>query len=306
MKKADNLNRIKTFWKVPDAQQGKLLSLIESEQKELSDTLQSILDQFRKTEMKGYLPKQETERLYRAIRRWEQDGYDEGEMRLWMNDLKNRRKVRGEEAFFMFLFAAMMSYNRSVVKRGLPFLTVSAKAAYDQSFKMAHGITGRGEKKEISQKFIESALNETMPSGSDNYSALENDAHYRARQIQEQATTNMIQKTPLSMNSPEFRRIMNAQKQWQLRRTHASAAGGYAGYYDMITSFMVHTAVAQAYRDAQVAEYRFIAVIDDVTTTTCKGLNGHTFRLSEMKMGVNFPPTYPPPHPCRSITEPIK
>ena len=81
-------NQIKTFWKIPDAQQEKLLSLIETEQKELSDTLQSVLDQFGNTEMKGYLPRQKIERLYRAIRRWEQDGYDEGEMRLWMNDLK--------------------------------------------------------------------------------------------------------------------------------------------------------------------------------------------------------------------------
>ena len=95
------------------------------------------------------------------------------------------------------------------------------------------------------------------------------------------------------MNSPEFVRIMNAQKRWQLRRTHASVAGGYAGYYDMVTSFMVHTAVAQAYKDAQVKEYRFIAVIDDVTTTTCKGLNGQTFRMSDMKMGINFPAHLP-------------
>ncbi len=41
-------NQIKTFWKIPDAQQEKLLSLVETEQKELSDTLQSVLDQFGK------------------------------------------------------------------------------------------------------------------------------------------------------------------------------------------------------------------------------------------------------------------
>lgn len=299
-------NQIKTFWKIPDAQQEKLISLIETEQKELSDTLQSVLDQFGNTEMKGYLPRQKIERLYRAIRRWEQDGYDEGEMRLWMNDLKKRRRIRGEEAFFMFLFASMVNYNRAVAKRSLPFLTASAIAAYNHSYKMAHAVTGKGKRQEINQNFVKSSLDGTLPSGGDFYSGLENDAHYRARQVQEQAISNLIQKKPLDMNSPEFVRIMNAQKHWQLRRTHASVAGGYAGYYDMVTSFMVHTAVAQAYKDAQVKEYRFIAVIDDVTTTTCKGLNGQTFRMSDMKMGINFPPTYPPPHPCRSITEPIK
>lgn len=129
-------NQIKTFWKIPDAQQEKLLSLVETEQKELSDTLQSVLDQFGNTEMKGYLPRQKIERLYLAIRRWEQDGYDEGEMRLWMNDLKNRRRIRGEEAFFMFLFASMVDYNRAVAKRSLPFLTASAIAAYNHLYKI--------------------------------------------------------------------------------------------------------------------------------------------------------------------------
>ena len=95
-------NQIKTFWKIPDAQQEKLLSLIETEQKELSDTLQSVLDQFGNTEMKGYLPRQKIERLYRAIRRWEQDGYDEGEMRLWMNELKNVVEYVARKPFSCF------------------------------------------------------------------------------------------------------------------------------------------------------------------------------------------------------------
>lgn len=95
-------NQIKTFWKIPDAQQEKLLSLVETEQKELSDTLQSVLDQFGNTEMKGYLPRQKIERLYLAIRRWEQDGYDEGEMRLWMNDLKTVVEYVARKPFSCF------------------------------------------------------------------------------------------------------------------------------------------------------------------------------------------------------------
>ncbi len=55
--------------------------------------------------MKGYLPRQKIERLYLAIRRWEQDGYDEGEMRLWMNDLKKTVvEYVARKPFFMFLF----------------------------------------------------------------------------------------------------------------------------------------------------------------------------------------------------------
>lgn len=301
-----NAKTIRTFWKNPDTQLGELLSFIGDEQQELSDNVQSVLNQFREIEMKGYLPKSEVERLHRAIRRWEREGYDEGEMRLWMNDLKNRRRIRGEEALFIFLFAAMLENYRSIANKSAPLMERAARSAYNQSFAEAHSVTRKGESKSIGEEFVQKTLKSVLPSGSNFYSGIESDAHYRARQLQEQAVSNMIQDKPLCVDSPEFKRIMNAQRQWQLRRTHATLVGGYAGYYDMVTSFMVHTAVAQAYKDADVKEYRFIAVIDDVTTTTCKALNGNVFKLSEMKMGINFPPTYPPPHPCRSITEPIK
>lgn len=299
-------NKAKTFWKNPDTRLGELLSFIGDEQQELSNNVQSVLNQFREIEMKGYLPKSEVERLHRAIRRWERGEYDEGEMRLWMNDLKNRRKIRGEEALFIFLFAAMLESYRTVANKSAPLMEEITRSAYNQSFAKAYSITGKGKNQKIGDEFVQKALKSVLPSGSNFYSGLENDAHYRARQLKEQVASNMIQGNPLSMDSPEFKRIMNSQRQWQLRRTHSTSSGGYAGYYDMVTSFMVHTAVAQAYRDARVKEYRFIAVIDDATTSTCKELNGHVFKMSEMKIGINFPPTYPPPHPCRSITEPIK
>lgn len=299
-------NKVKTFWKNPDTRLGELLSFIGDEQQELSDNVQSILNQFREIEMKGYLPKLEVERLHRAIRRWKQDGYDEGEMRLWMNDMKNRKKIRGEEALFIFLFAAMLESYRAIANKSTTLMKEIARSAYNQSFAEAYSITGKGKDQKIGNEFVQNALKSTLPDGSNFYSGIENDAHYRAKQIQEQAVSNMIQDKPLSMDSLEFKRILNSQRRWQLRRTHSTSSGGYAGYYDMVTSFMVHTAVAQAYRDAKIKEYRFIAVIDDVTTSTCKELNGRVFRMSEMKMGINFPPTYPPPHPCRSITEPIK
>ncbi|NBJ71333.1 MULTISPECIES: minor capsid protein [Clostridia] len=47
------------------------------------------------------------------------------------------------------------------------------------------------------------------------------------------------------------------------------------------------------------AEYRFIALMDDRTTKTCKSLNGKRFKVKDMKPGVNAPPMHPF---CRSST----
>lgn len=302
----EQLNQVKSFWKVSDRQQKKLLNIIEEQEEELSDEIQSILDSFREIELKGYLSKSETERLHRSIRKWEREGYDEREMRLWMNDLKSRKKVRGEEALFLFIFAAMLGSYHSIMNDDIDFLVICSKSAYKRAFKEAHKVTRKGSANIPNREFVKKALESTLPNGGNYYNDLAADAQYRARQIQKQMISNIVQDKPLSMSSPEFKKIMNSQRQWQLRRTLKTKDGGFAGYYDMIMSYIVQTSVAQAYMDAQVKKYRYIAVMDSVTTETCQSLDGKVFLMSEMKIGINFPPTYPPPHPCRSMTEPIE
>ncbi|MCL1987281.1 MAG: hypothetical protein FWG64_04845 [Firmicutes bacterium] len=51
----------------------------------------------------------------------------------------------------------------------------------------------------------------------------------------------------------------------------------------------------------QEEEYLFIAKVDERTTDSCFGLNGKIFKVSEAILGVNVPPIFDPPHPCRSI-----
>ena len=108
------------------------------------------------------------------------------------------------------------------------------------------------------------------------------------------------------IHNTEFEKIMQAQRNWQLRRTAVTSGGGFAGYYDMVMSFMVGHTVVKAFIDAGVEEYEFVATIDDRTTKECRELNGKTFKMSELKLGINAPPVYPPPHPCRSVMRVIK
>ncbi|RXK19086.1 minor capsid protein [Macrococcus sp. DPC7161] len=58
-----------------------------------------------------------------------------------------------------------------------------------------------------------------------------------------------------------------------------------------------------SYDDNDILEYKYLAIIDDRTTHTCKSLHGKVFKVSEMKVGVNAPPMH---QFCRSTTIPVK
>ncbi len=58
-----------------------------------------------------------------------------------------------------------------------------------------------------------------------------------------------------------------------------------------------------SYEEMDILEYKYLAIIDDRTTQTCKSLHGKTFKVSDMKVGVNAPPMH---QFCRSTTVPTK
>jgi Phage Mu protein F like protein. len=52
----------------------------------------------------------------------------------------------------------------------------------------------------------------------------------------------------------------------------------------------VEQATAEAYTDAGIEKYQYVAVEDERTSDICQGLDGKIFLLSEAEVGVNFPP----------------
>ncbi|MCO4095717.1 minor capsid protein [Macrococcoides canis] len=58
-----------------------------------------------------------------------------------------------------------------------------------------------------------------------------------------------------------------------------------------------------SYEEMDILEYKYLAIIDNRTTQTCKSLHGKTFKVSDMKVGVNAPPMH---QFCRSTTVPTK
>ena len=68
------------------------------------------------------------------------------------------------------------------------------------------------------------------------------------------------------------------------------------------SAYIVEQATAEAYTDAGVEKYEYIAVNDERTSDICEDLDGKVFLLSEMQVGVNAPPMHPN---CRSTTAPV-
>jgi len=58
-----------------------------------------------------------------------------------------------------------------------------------------------------------------------------------------------------------------------------------------------------SYEEMDILEYKYLAIINDRTTQTCKSLHGKTFKVSDMKVGINAPPMH---QFCRSTTVPTK
>ena len=144
------------------------------------------------------------------------------------------------------------------------------------------------------------------PTGLTYEQALAADAAYRAREITKQAVVDSSQGKELSMDSEPMQAILRRQRAWRSSARCKNAGGRFAGYYDMVMGFIVGHTVVQAFIDAGVKAYRFIATIDDRTTSECRALHGKVFRMEELKLGVNAPPVYPPPHPCRSVIQAVE
>lgn len=68
------------------------------------------------------------------------------------------------------------------------------------------------------------------------------------------------------------------------------------------SAYVVEQATAEAYTDAGIEKYQYVAVEDERTSDICSGLDGKIFLLSEAQEGVNYPPMHPN---CRSTTIPV-
>lgn len=67
------------------------------------------------------------------------------------------------------------------------------------------------------------------------------------------------------------------------------------------TAFVRSTSDAQAFKDTDVEQYKYVATLDRRTSQVCRSLDGKIFDLKDREVGVNAPPMHPR---CRSTTVP--
>lgn len=67
------------------------------------------------------------------------------------------------------------------------------------------------------------------------------------------------------------------------------------------TTYIATQATIEAYEDAGITHYRFMAVLDGRTSTMCQEKDGEIIEIAKAEVGVNLPPLHPW---CRSSLEP--
>lgn len=295
------------FWRPIDAENRPVYRAVLRESRAIQDEAQDILNRFAGLSMMGLLPKAQVERLHRDIVRWKKQGESIGELRLLMQDAQHRTRIRCDEAMLLYLMHVISDSYAKISEIDRDALLSASRIAYKRAFAEGNEITRLGTKNAPGAKFVRDTLsNNPLPTGLTYEQALAADAAYRAREITKQAVVDSSQGKGLSMDSEPMQAILRRQRAWQLREVQKTPEGRFAGYYDMVMGFIVGHTVVQAFIDAGVKAYRFIATIDDRTTSECRALHGKVFRMEELKLGINAPPVYPPPHPCRSVIQAVE
>lgn len=81
--------------------------------------------------------------------------------------------------------------------------------------------------------------------------------------------------------------------------------GGYRNAVRLVRTemnFVNNQAHADSMKDAGIAAYEFIAVMDNRTSAACRTRDGETYLLEEKSVGFNYPPLHPR---CRSTVCPF-
>lgn len=65
------------------------------------------------------------------------------------------------------------------------------------------------------------------------------------------------------------------------------------------TNFVANEMEAEAYEEAEIDQYKFVATLDNRTSDVCQKMDGKIIKLKDRQPGTNFPPLHPF---CRSTT----
>lgn len=298
----------KQFWRFADAQEDSLMRYIES--LDIADRTAQVFHRFRPDELDELMTPTAVSRLHRETESWIQNGLDERSWRLLVRDIQNRRQIRNREALAIWLLAAFSVYYQDIYLQTGQMIEGIAENTYRIAFEDAHAITGTGRCVPPGQKNINEWMKDVTPSfGRTFINMLWIEALYNRDTLLARYQTEGEDGAHFNPDSLENqRKFKNIEKRLLARsKPTASEPQGHHGIIDKQMTSITGRSVMKAMKDAKISRYRFIAVIDSVTTDACRALNGQIFSITEAKFGVNVPPISIDgsgnqiPHPCRSI-----
>ena len=266
------------YWGYAEEEEQKLLQLLAREYGILFDEIAGIVPELKS--LSDPLRPNEVRRLHRQAKRWREEGAGEfRELELYLRDLERRSRIHKQEAIYIILFALYAGISRELLRES------------GQMFDRIH--MNSLERYGVSRVKKIDFTQELLPDGTTLRSQLRSYASYSARRT---AQTILL--------GGKLSPVVKASKNRILSKTKA---GHYHGYLDQVAAAVVGYSVMEAFKQTGAKRYKFIAVLDKVTTDICRSLDGKIFRVDEMKLGVNVPPIVkdkngrPIPHPCRSM-----
>jgi SPP1 gp7 family putative phage head morphogenesis protein len=139
----------------------------------------------------------------------------------------------------------------------------------------------------VTDKQIESVMREAWSGGHYSKRVWRN-TQVIAGRIRDTVEKNMI-------TGKSWRRCLNAVEDQALIDSNYAASR----ILRTETAYVANEMEAEAYEEAGLDEYQYVATLDGKTSTICRGLDGKKFKLKDRETGKNYPPMHP--H-CRSTT----
>lgn len=270
------------FWAYPDQRMGRLLEALP--RRTLEHDLQAVVDRFGRIGQDGYLTRQDQyDLMFLPVE------FDELNITPAVSaqiDARNGKVKKRDAMGIYFLFAFLGFYDEAKA-RAVDEYTRIAQEKYPDA----------------NRAWVIERLAVPNTDGSLFEEEMQARAVYEAQRLSQMVSAAMLQGETPSIRAPLIQRFLRAEQGWLLK---ASEGGGYHGHLDTTMTNIVGYCVIEDMKRRGIETVEFVAILDGRTTKECRKLHGEVLKVSELVMGKNAPPIYPPPHPCRSALKPIR
>ena len=272
------------YWLVADNAQQQLDTKITRHIQRLYPQIQDLSDRFSNLDIA--LSPTRRNNFHRQLDRLRDVGYyGSSNLKAQAQLLRRRQHIEAQQAFELLMFSEFANRYNEIWK--------TVEPVYQNIFLSKY------------KEFTGIAFDDTIPlvltlSGDTPLERLLGEAEYRSKLISDSLYSIKLDDTwDGDIQTPVVADSLMATKNRLLKQ---SSKGGWHGILDDIMTLYVGYSATEAGKYLG-GKYKFHAIIDERTTKICRSLNGKIFDVSEMVIGVNLPPTFPPYHPCRSWIE---